>query len=129
MLEAGIKGYAEEIVDNKKSAKEMESGTLEVYATPCMIRLVEKAACSSLAESLEEGFSSVGTLLNINHLAATPLGMKVWAQTLLTGIEGRKLSFEVQVFDERGLIGDGVHERFVIDVQKFLQKANAKKSC
>jgi len=105
----------------------MGSGQLPVFATPAMIALIEKTAWQSAAPYLEEGQGTVGTRLDIAHVAPTPIGMKVRCETVLTEMDGRKLVFTVQVFDEKGLIGEGKHERFIINNEKFLSKAEAKK--
>lgn len=125
-MEIGIKGRAETVVTHENTAKFVGSGELEVFATPQMIALMEQAAASSVAPRLEEGQGTVGTLLNVSHDAATPLGMKVWAETELVEIDRRRLVFEVKAFDECGLIGKGKHERFIISNDKFLAKVNAK---
>lgn len=125
-MEIGIKGRAETVVNHENTAKFVGSGELEVFATPQMIALMEQAAASSVAPRLEEGQGTVGTLLNVSHDAATPLGMKVWAETELVEIDRRRLVFEVKAFDECGLIGKGKHERFIISNDKFLAKVNAK---
>ena len=126
MLETGIKGTKELIVTADKTAKAMGSGTLDVFATPAMIALMEKTSRLSVAPFLEEGQSTVGTVVNVKHLAASPVGMKVTCQTELIEIDRRRLVFKVACFDDAGLIGEGEHERFIIDVDKFLAKANAK---
>ena len=91
-----------------------------------MISLIEKAAVLSIEPRLEKGQSSVGTHINVSHCAATPIGMKVWAETEVIEIDRRKVCFSVKAFDERGLIGEGTHERFIIDVEKFQSKAENK---
>lgn len=128
MLTVGLKGKEEVIVSEANSAKTMGSGTLDVFATPAMIALMEKTAWTSVAEHLDEGCGSVGTLLNVTHDAPTPLGMKVWCESELVEIDGRRLVFQVEAFDETGKIGGGRHERFVIQNEKFQAKAN-KKGC
>ena len=128
MLETGIQGRAEIVVNEQNTAASMGSGNLEVFATPWMIALMEEASQRSVAPFLEEGQSTVGTRLCVSHDAATPLGMKVWAESLLTEIDGRRLVFEVRAFDECGLIGQGTHERFIIRQQRFLEKVEAKKA-
>lgn len=107
-------------------ATNVGSGKVKVFATPMMISLVEKAACLSIEPFLEEGQSSVGTHIDISHCAATPMGMQVWAETEVIGIDRRRITFSVKAYDERGLIGEGTHERFVIDIEKFLSKAESK---
>lgn len=127
-MEIGIKGLAETVVDHSNTAKFAGSGELEVFATPFMIALMEQAAYSSVAPYLEEGQGTVGTKLNVSHDAATPVGMKVWAESELCELDGRKLVFTVKAYDECGLIGQGTHERFIIKNEKFLAKCNAKKA-
>ena len=126
MLETGIKGTKEITVTNELTAKTFKSGTLDVYATPAMIALMEDVAFESIASELEEGCGTVGTLIDVKHVAATPVGMKVTCETELTKIDGRALTFSVKAFDECGLIGEGVHERFIINDEKFQAKANGK---
>ena len=127
MLEINIQGRAESLVCEQNTAASMGSGDLPVFATPCMLALMEEAAQRSVAPCLEEGQSTVGTRLCVSHDAATPLGMKVWAESRLTEIDGRRLVFEVKAFDECGLIGQGTHERFIIKRQRFLEKTQSKR--
>ena len=122
----GTKGRVETVVDETNTAKFAGSGSLDVFATPSMICLMEQAAQSSVAEYLGSGQGTVGTVINVTHDAATPLGMKVWAESELVEVDRRRLVFEVAAYDECGLIGKGVHERFIIDNEKFLTKVNAK---
>ena len=126
MLETGIKGTKEVIVTEELSAKNVGSGLLPVFATPSMIALMENTAFESVAEYLEEGCGTVGTSLNVKHVAATPIGMKVTCETELIKVDGRALTFEVKAYDECGLIGEGLHERFVIAEEKFMAKTNDK---
>ena len=126
MLEAGIRGEAATVVDNSNTAATMKSGELQVFATPCMIALMEQAAYQSVAGELEEGQGTVGTMMNVKHSSATPVGMQVTAKTELVEVDGRRLVFHVEAYDERGLSGEGEHERFIIFNEKFQQKANAK---
>lgn len=127
-MEKGKKGRQELVVSQPQSAIVMGSGTLPVFATPAMIALVEKAAWKSVAAELDDGQSTVGTKMDVAHISATPLGMKVWAETELVEVDRRRLVFEVKVYDEAGLIGEGTHERFIVGERKFLEKAEAKKS-
>lgn len=127
-MEIGIKGLAETVVDHSNTAKFAGSGELEVFATPFMIALMEQAAYSSVAPFLEVGQGTVGTRLNVSHDAATPVGMKVRAESELCELDGRRLVFTVRAYDECGLIGQGTHERFIIKNDKFLAKCNAKKA-
>lgn len=126
MLETGIKGTKELIVTADKTAKAMGSGTLDVFATPAMIALMENTAYESVAGELEEGSGTVGTALNVKHVAATPVGMKVTCETELIKVDGRALTFSVKAYDACGLIGEGEHERFIIKNEKFQAKADAK---
>ena len=126
MLKEGITGHQDPIVTVENTAKTMHSGTLDVFATPAMIALMEQTAYESVAGELEEGYGTVGTMLNVKHVSATPLGMKVTCESTLTKIDGRALTFEVKAFDERGLIGEGTHERFLVQNEKFQAKANNK---
>ena len=127
MLETGMTGTAETMVTNENTAHALCSGALEVFATPAMIALMEECCFKMVQPELEEGMGTVGTGLNIEHLAPTPVGMKVKCQGRLTAVEGRKLVFEVEVSDETGtVIGKGSHQRFIINSEKFQAKANAK---
>lgn len=126
MLEAGIKGRQEIVVTEANTAKALGSGTLEVFGTPAMIALMEFTALSSVAPYLEEGAGTVGTLLNVTHDAPTPLGMTVWCESELKEVDRRRLVFHVAAFDAAGKIGEGTHERFIIDNEKFQMKANKK---
>ena len=126
MLEAGIKGHGETVVDHTNTAKFVGSGELEVFATPSMIALMEQTCQQSVSGGLEPGQGTVGTHLDISHEAATPLGMKVTVESELVEIDRRRLVFDVKAYDECGLIGQGRHERFIIQGDKFLEKANAR---
>ncbi len=128
MLEKGIKGFCELVVNESNTAEALGSGSLAVLATPSMIALMEKTARLSVDPFLEEGQSTVGTLVNVKHLSATPVGMKVTCNTELVEIDRRRLVFHVECSDEKGLIGEGDHERFIIDAEKFMSKASAKLS-
>ncbi|MDY3784015.1 MAG: thioesterase family protein [Candidatus Cryptobacteroides sp.] len=127
MVATGIKGRQETTVTQANVASNVGSGTVRVFATPSMIALIEKAAVMSIEAYLEPGQSSVGTRIDVSHLAATPEGMKVWAETEVTEVDRRKVTFKVAAYDESGLIGEGTHERFIIDIDKFVAKAEAKK--
>lgn len=127
MLEIGITGEKNEIVNNANTAEAMKSGTLKVYATPAMIALMEQAAYTSVQDALEEGQGTVGTRMEVSHISATPLDCRVTAKTRLIEIDRRRLVFEVEAYDESGKIGEGVHERFIVDNQGFQAKADSKK--
>ena len=126
MLETGIKGTRTVTVNEGNTAKAMGSGTLDVFATPALIALMEETCWRSVVKELEEGSGTVGTLLEIKHTAPTPVGMKVTCESTLTEVDGRRLVFEVIARDAKGVVGEGKHERFVIQNEKFQVKANAK---
>ena len=107
-------------------ATNVGSGKVKVFATPMMISLMEKAAVLSIEPYLEPGQSSVGTHIDVSHCAATPMGMTVRAETEVVGIDRRRVTFSVKAYDERGLIGEGTHDRFIIDVENFQSKAENK---
>ena len=127
MILIGTKCRLEQTVTDALTAANVGSGALPVFGTPYMSALMENAAMTCLQSFLEEGQGSVGTHLDISHDAPTPIGMKVWAEAELTAVDGRKLTFAVTAFDDAGPIGKGVHQRFVIQNEKFLAKAQAKK--
>ena len=126
MLETGIKGTRTVTVNEENTAKAMGSGTLDVFATPALIALMEETCWRSVANELEEGSGTVGTLLEIKHTAPTPVGMKVTCESTLTEVDGRRLVFEVIARDAKGVVGEGKHERFVVQNEKFQVKANAR---
>ena len=129
MLNKGIIGKEELIVTEENTAKAVGSGGLEVFATPALIALAEKTAFQSVAEHLEEGQSTVGTHIDIKHIAATPVGMKVTCETELIEVDSenpRRLVFSVNVYDEVEKIAEGTHERFIIYSERFQNKANGK---
>lgn len=121
-LKPGLTGTAETIVRETNTALAMGSGSLHVFATPSMIALMEQAACNAVAACLDEESTSVGTLVNITHNAATGMGQKVTATATLTAVEGRKLVFEITAADEDKQIGKGTHERFIVNKEKFMAK-------
>ena len=127
ILKPGLEAEKTETVTEKNTAGALGSGGLDVYGTPSMITLMEMTAFSAVAPLLPPGWSTVGTELNVKHLSATPLGMKVSARAELLSIDGRALVFKVDVFDEAGKIGEGTHGRFIIENERFLAKAGGKK--
>lgn len=127
-IEIGLKGRAETVVVPENTAAAVGSGLVPVFATPSMIALMEQAASSSLLPALEEGQGSVGTLINVTHESATPIGMKVWAETEVTEVNGKQITFTVSAYDEAGLIGRGTHKRALITVDRFLSRAQQKKA-
>ena len=125
-MKIGSVGRAEALVEKETTAAAAGSGSLLVYGTPYMIALMEKAACECVKDFLDEGCGTVGTMLNILHTSATPVGMEVRAEAVLTAVDGRKLTFDVTAYDEKGEIGKGTHERFIIHEEKFLAKTYDK---
>ncbi len=126
MLQKGMTGRYSVKVTDENTAKAMKSGELEVFATPCMLAIMEKASTECIKAELSSDESSVGTLANISHISATPVGMNVTATSTLEEVDGRRLVFSVVAEDECGVIGKGVHERFIINKEKFMGKTNAK---
>ena len=126
MVEKGIKGRREQTVTPEMSAARVGSGLVEVFATPMMVALIEQTCLESVLPHLEDGQGTVGTLVNVSHVAATPIGMRVWCESELVEVDRRRLVFSVKAYDECGLIGEGTHERFIIDTTKFMEKIRAK---
>jgi len=125
-LEPGAKDRVEKTVEYKDTAKAVASGLAEVFATPSMIALMENAAYQAVQPLLPEGMSTVGVRIDAKHIAATPVGLKVWAEAVLVEADGRRLTFDIEAFDEKEKIGEARHERFVIDEQKFMSRVQAK---
>ena len=126
-LPLGLKGQAETTVNEQNTAAAMGSGLLPVFATPAMLALMENAAATSVQPFLGEGEGTVGTRLEVSHLAATPIGLAVRAESELVAVDRRKLTFTVRAWGGEELIGEGTHQRFVIDNARFLEKALAKR--
>ena len=122
----GMKGAVSTLAEREDTAKEVGSGDLLVYATPCMVALMEGAACEAIAEALGENQTPVGTALNIEHISATPVGLEVRAEAEVTAVEGKVITFQVKAFDEAGEIGRGTHQRVLVNSQKFLERAYNK---
>ncbi len=122
MLHVGIEGNSEIIVKAEDTAARYGSGLIEVFATPAMIGLMESTAQLSIQSFLDNGLITLGTEVNIKHLKATPVGMKVKCVTKLISIDGKKLVFEVSAFDEIAMIGNGTHSRYIVDAEKFMGK-------
>lgn len=122
----GLKSRAEVLVNGSNTANAVGSGLVPVFSTPSMIALMENAAVRAIQGRLEPGESSVGTHMDITHDAPTPVSVKAWAEAEVTAVDGRKVTFAVTAYDEKGPIGKGTHERAIIRVDKFLAKANAK---
>lgn len=126
-MNIGIKGHKEMTVTAEVTADRIGSGLVQVFATPMMIALIEQTCNESVSPYLESTQGTVGTLVNVSHSAATPIGMKVWCDSQLVEIDRRRLVFKVAAYDECGLIGEGTHERFIIDSAKFQAKVDGKK--
>jgi predicted thioesterase len=125
-LPAGLTGTAEMVVGEQHTAPRVGSGRIRVLATPVMINLIEAAALAAVEQSLPEHHQSLGTHLDITHVAATPVGMKVRATAEVTRVEGRTIYFRVRAEDERDLIGEGTHERVVVNVERFDKRVQEK---
>jgi predicted thioesterase len=121
-LKAGRSHTSELVVSDVYSARHWGSGRLDVFATPAMVALMERAAAHAVAEALPEGSDTVGTAVNVTHIRATGMGDTVRATARLTEVDGRKLFFEVTAADSKGEIGSGTHTRFIVDRQRFLSK-------
>jgi len=125
-ITVGLKAEVCTLAEREDTAKEVGSGDLLVYATPCMVALMEGAACEAIAGCLKDTETTVGTALSIEHIAATPVGLEVRAEAEVTAVEGKVITFAVSAFDEVGQIGKGTHKRVIVNSQKFLEKAYDK---
>ena len=125
-VEIGLKGRAEETVTDANTAQAACSGALPVYGTPFMTALMEKAAWTSIAPHLAPGESTVGTAMNITHISASPVGIRVWAESEVTLVDGKRIELKVAAYDEKGKIGEGTHQRFIVTDDRFLAKAARK---
>lgn len=126
-LKVGLKNSVESIVTEDDTAIKVGSGSLKVLATPILIALMEKSSADLLEKILPEEFTSVGISLNVQHLSPTPIGLKIFAESEIIAVEERKIIFEVSAKDERGEIGRGTHERFIVNRKNFQSKADSKK--
>ena len=122
----GMKGTAENHCEREDTALEVGSGSLLVYATPCMAALMEAAACAAVEEALGENETTVGIELNLKHTAATPVGLEVRAEAEVTAVEGKIFSFQITAYDEAGKIGEATHKRALVNSQRFLEKTYGK---
>ncbi|MPL90669.1 hypothetical protein SDC9_36724 [bioreactor metagenome] len=127
-FDIGIRGRSETVVTFENTAAAVGSGLVPVFATPHMIAMMENASVDALAPYMDEGQGSVGTFINVTHDAATPIGMKVWAESQLIEKNGKALTFSVTAYDEAGVIGKGTHGRYIIDYKRFVEKAAQKKA-
>ena len=125
-LRPGLRGEASLVVGEQHTAPRVGSGAVHVLATPVMINLFEAAALAAIESLLPPGHQSLGTVLNVRHIAATPVGMRVVASAVVEKIDGRTVHFRLEARDERDLIGDGTHERVVVNVAKFDARVQAK---
>ena len=125
-ITVGMKGEVSTLVEKEDTAAEVGSGSLLVYATPCMVALMEGAACEAIESAMSEGQTSVGTELNIRHISATPVGLEGRAEAEVTAVEGKIVTFQLTAYDEAGVIGEGTHKRCIISSQRFLDKTYSK---
>lgn len=125
-LKPGLEGHAEIVVGDEHTAPRIGSGRVRVLATPVMINLMEAAALDAAENLIPAGHQSLGTRLDVRHIAATPVGMRVRATARLVAVDGRSLEFRVEAHDEKDLIGDGTHTRLVVNVARFDQRVQAK---
>ena len=122
MLEVGLKYQSRVVVSEDNTALKLGSGDMTVFATPAMIALMENAAMNAVAEHLDAGATTVGTMMKSSHIKASAVGAIITAEAELVAVEGRRLSFVVKAWDEKGTIGEGEHERFIVDRERFLSK-------
>lgn len=122
----GMKGVASSTVEKEDTALEVGSGSLLVYATPCMAALMEGAACDAIANAIPEDVTSVGIELSLTHSSATPVGMEVHAESEVIAVDGSIITFQITAFDESGKIGEATHKRALVKVQKFLDRTYGK---
>ena len=125
-IPVGTRGEAAETVDEKKTASAVASGGVPTFATPAMIALMERASVNAIRRFLEEGQESVGTVVNVTHLSPTPVGRRVKAEAEVTAVDGRRITFNVRASDPVEVIGEGTHERVLVDREKFIWKAATK---
>ena len=121
-MEIGLKYESQTVVSEANTAATLGSGDMAVFATPAMVALMENAAMLAVKESLPEGSATVGTQMNTSHIKASPLGATITASAELTAIDGRRMTFAVKAWDDKGIIGEGEHTRFIVDRERFLSK-------
>lgn len=121
-MEIGLKHESTTVVSAANTAATLGSGDMDVFATPAMVALMENAAMLAVKDHLPEGSATVGTQINTSHLKASPLGASITASAELVEVDGRRLTFAVKAWDEKGIIGEGTHTRFVVDRERFLSK-------
>ena len=125
-ITVGMKAEVSTLVEKEDTAAEVGSGSLLVYATPCMAALMEGAACEAIEPAMSENQTTVGTELNIRHLSATPVGLEVRAEAEVTEVDGKVITFRITAYDEAGKIGEGTHKRCIVSSQRFLDKTYSK---
>ena len=125
-ITVGMKAEVTTLVEREDTAAEVGSGSLLVYATPCMVALMEGAACEAIAPAIPEDKTTVGIELNIQHTSATPVGLEVRAEAEVTAVEGKIITFSLTAYDEAGKIGEGTHKRCIVSSQRFLDKTYEK---
>lgn len=124
-LRIGLIGENYAVVTESLTARTIGSGVLDVYATPAMVALMEAAACAAVEACMEDGMTTVGIEITVQHLAASPVGEEIRALAEVTAIEGRRIKFEVRAWDERELIGEGTHTRYLIDIERFMSRVRS----
>ena len=127
-LTPGLKAEARTVVTKENVATVFRSGPVEVFATPALVALMEHASAMAVQDHLPEGMVTVGAAITVRHLAATPVGMEVWARAELVEVEGRRLVFRVEAWDEEEKIGEGSHERYIVAKERFMEKAARKRA-
>ena len=125
-ITVGMKGIADALVEREDTAYEVGSGSLLVYATPCMIALMEGAACEAIEACLSDDQTTVGIELTVSHTSATPVGLEVRAEAEVIAVDGKIISYHIDAYDESGKIGEATHKRAIVSTQRFLDKAYAK---
>ena len=125
-IKLGSSYTVEANVNKEDTALAQGSGEIEVFATPRLVSIMEKAAVNAVSPYIDEGYTTVGTRIDIKHIAATPVGMKVKAYAELLEVDGKRLVFKVEAFDEVEKIGEGIHERYIVNIDRFLNKAKGK---
>ena len=125
-IKLGSSYTVEANVNKEDTALAQGSGEIEVFATPRLVSIMEKAAVNAVSPYIDEGYTTVGTRIDIKHIAATPIGMKAKAYAELLEVDGKRLVFKVEAFDEVEKIGEGIHERYIVNIDRFLNKAKGK---
>ncbi|MCS7178358.1 MAG: thioesterase family protein [Anaerolineae bacterium] len=127
LLAIPCSGEVERVITEEWTALRMGSGTVPVLATPALVAVMEAAAVRALEGRLPAGQTSVGVRMDVRHLAATPVGMRVHARATLVAAEGRRLTFQIEAWDEKEKVGEATHERVVVDVERFMERVRSKR--